>query len=126
MGKGWLCGTQNQLNFVPERHTDFIFSVIGEEWGLLGALAVVFLYYMIVRRAFIISTQTSDLYGKCIAIGIGVLFAFQVIINISMTIGLMPVVGIPLPLISYGGSSLIATLVAIGLLVNVCMRRSTF
>lgn len=125
-GKGWLCGTQNQLNFLPERHTDFIFSVIGEEWGLLGALAVVFLYFLIVRRAFAITTLTSDLYGKCIATGIGTLIAFQVIINISMTIGLMPVVGIPLPLISYGGSSLIATIIAIGLLVNVGMRRSTF
>ena len=125
-GKGWLAGTQNQLNFLPERHTDFIFSVIGEEWGLVGALAVVFLYYMIAKKAFTIAALTSDLYGKAIAVGIGTLIAFQVIINISMTIGLMPVVGIPLPLVSYGGSSLIATLVAIGLLLNVGMRRSTF
>lgn len=125
-GKGWLNGTQNQLNFLPERHTDFIFSVIGEEWGFLGAMTLVFLYFMIAQRSFTISTLTSDLYGRLIATGIGMLIAFQVIINIAMTIGLMPVVGIPLPLVSYGGSSLIATLIAIGLLINVGLRRSTF
>ncbi|MDO8524911.1 MAG: rod shape-determining protein RodA [Candidatus Omnitrophota bacterium] len=125
-GKGWMNGTQNQLNFLPERHTDFIFSVIGEEWGFLGALALVLMYFFIVRRAFNISALTSDLYGKTIASGIGVMIGLQVVINIAMTIGLMPVVGIPLPLVSYGGSSLIATVVAIGLLINVGIRRSTF
>ncbi|MCX5685920.1 MAG: FtsW/RodA/SpoVE family cell cycle protein, partial [Candidatus Omnitrophica bacterium] len=93
---------------------------------LVGALAVVFLYFMIAKKAFTIAALTSDLYGKAIAVGIGTLIACQAIINISMTIGLMPVVGIPLPLVSYGGSSLIATLIAIGLLVNVGLRRSTF
>lgn len=126
IGKGWLNGTQNQLNFLPERHTDFIFSVIGEEWGFLGALALILLYFMIVKRAFNIAMLTSDIYGKAVATGVGVMIALQVIINISMTIGLMPVVGIPLPLVSYGGSSLITTLAGIGLLVNVSMRRSTF
>ncbi|MCX5677673.1 MAG: rod shape-determining protein RodA [Candidatus Omnitrophica bacterium] len=126
IGKGWLNGTQNQLNFIPERHTDFIFSVIGEEWGFLGALALILLYLFIVHRAFNIGNLTSDRYGKCIATGIAVLLSLQVIINIGMTIGLMPVVGIPLPLVSYGGSSLLATLVAVGLLLNVGMRRSTF
>lgn len=125
-GKGWLNGTQNQLNFIPERHTDFIFSVIGEEWGFLGALVLVLLFVLIVHRAFNIGNLTSDRYGKCIATGIAVLFGLQVIINIGMTIGLMPVVGIPLPLVSYGGSSLLTTLIAIGLLLNVGMRRSTF
>lgn len=125
-GKGWLAGTQNQLNFLPERHTDFIFSVIGEEWGFLGSFAVTFLYFLIVRKAFTIASLTTDMYGKAIATGIGVMIALQVIINVGMTIGLMPVVGIPLPLVSYGGSSLIATLAAIGLLLNVGMRRSTF
>lgn len=125
-GKGWLSGTQNQLNFLPERHTDFIFSVVGEEWGLLGALGLVLLYFMIVKRALNIASSTSDVYGKSIATGIAVMIAMQVIINIGMTIGLMPVVGIPMPLISYGGSSLIATFIAVGLLLNVGMRRSTF
>ena len=126
LGKGWLNGTQNQLNFLPERHTDFIFSVIGEEWGFFGALALILLYYMIIQRAFTIAGNTSDRYGQCIATGIAVLLAMQVIINLSMTIGLMPVVGIPLPLVSYGGSSLLTTMVAVGLLLNVGMRRSTF
>ena len=126
LGKGWLNGTQNQLNFLPERHTDFIFSVIGEEWGFFGALALILLYYMIIQRAFTIAGNTSDRYGQCIATGVAVLLAMQVIINLSMTIGLMPVVGIPLPLVSYGGSSLLATMVAVGLLLNVGMRRSTF
>jgi len=126
LGKGWLNGTQNQLNFIPERHTDFIFSVIGEEWGFFGALALVLLYYLIIQRAFNIANLTSDRYGKCIATGIAMLLSLQVIINIAMTMGMMPVVGIPLPLVSYGGSSLLATLVAIGLLLNVGMRRSTF
>jgi rod shape determining protein RodA len=125
-GKGWLSGTQSKLNFLPERHTDFIFSVIGEEWGLLGALALLLLYFILIKRAFIIADLTRDMYGKLIATGITVMLAFQVIINISMTIGLMPVVGIPLPLVSYGGSSLIATLIAVALLLNVGMRRSKF
>lgn len=126
IGKGWLNGTQNQLNFLPERHTDFIFSVVGEEFGFIGASALILLYFVLVKKAFTISDTTSDMYGKCIATGVGVLLAMQVIINIGMTIGLMPVVGIPLPLVSYGGSSLLATMIAIGLLLNVGMRRSTF
>jgi rod shape determining protein RodA len=125
-GKGWLAGTQNQLNFLPERHTDFIFSVVGEEWGFLGAAALVLLFYLVVQKAFTIANLTSDRYGKLVATGIGTLLGMQVVINISMTMGMMPVVGIPLPLVSYGGSSLLATLVAIGLLLNVFMRRSTF
>lgn len=125
-GKGWLNGTQNQLNFLPERHTDFIFSVIGEEWGFIGAAALIALYFMIVNKAFIIAALTSDIYGRTIATGIAVMIAMQVLINVGMTIGLMPVVGIPLPLVSYGGSSLITTLVSVGLLLNVGMRRSTF
>jgi len=126
VGKGWLNGTQNQLNFLPERHTDFIFSVIGEEFGFIGASALILLYFVLVNKAFTISNTTSDMYGKCIATGVGVLLAMQVIINVGMTIGLMPVVGIPLPLVSYGGSSLLSTMISVGLLLNVGMRRSTF
>lgn len=126
IGKGWLNGTQNQLNFLPERHTDFIFSVIGEEWGFLGVMVLLLLYFLIIKRAFTIASSTSDLYGKSIATGIAVMISLQVIINMGMTVGLMPVVGIPLPLVSYGGSSLLSTLVAVGLLLNVGMRRSTF
>ena len=125
-GKGWLAGTQNQLNFLPERHTDFIFSVIGEEWGLFGALVIVALYFFVIQRALTIASLTSDAYGRAVATGIAAMLALQVVVNIAMTIGLMPVVGIPLPLVSYGGSSLITTLISIGLLINVGMRRSTF
>ena len=125
-GKGWTRGTQNQLNFLPERHTDFIFSVIGEEWGFLGAILIVFLFFLLIKKAFNTALLTSDIYGKAIAVGIAAMLGLQVIINIGMTIGLAPVVGIPLPLVSYGGSSLVSTLMAIGLLVNVGMRRSTF
>ena len=126
LGKGYHAGTQNQLNFLPERHTDFIFSIIGEEWGFAGAIFLVLCYFFIVKKAYTIAGLTTDMYGKAIACGIGTMLAMQVVINIGMTIGMMPVVGIPLPLVSYGGSSLIMTLVAIGLLLNVGMRRSTF
>ncbi len=125
-GKGWLAGTQNQLNFLPERHTDFIFSVVGEEWGFFGSALLVLMYYFLIRRIFRIACLTSDLSGALIASGIGILLALQVAINIGMTIGLMPVVGIPLVLVSYGGSSLLTTFAAIGLVLNVGMRRSTF
>ena len=125
-GKGWLAGTQNQLNFLPERHTDFIFSVVGEEWGFFGSAVLVLLYFILIKRIFRIASLTSDTSGKLIAVGIGTLFAFQVVINIGMTIGLMPVVGIPLILVSYGGSSLVATFIAVALVLNVGMRRSTF
>lgn len=125
-GKGWLGGTQNQLNFLPERHTDFIFSVIGEEWGFIGALVLISLYALIVVRGLKIIDRTPDLSGKLMATGFIALFAVQAIINIGMTIGFLPIVGLTLPLISYGGSSLVATLVTMGLLLNVGMRRSLF
>ena len=126
LGKGWLSGTQNQLNFLPERHTDFIFAVVGEEWGFFGAGLLILAYFVIVNRAFIIAALTGDMYGKAVATGIAVLLSSQVLINIGMTLGMMPVVGIPLPLVSYGGSSLIATFIAVGLLVNIGIRRSRF
>lgn len=125
-GKGWLSGTQNQLNFLPERHTDFIFSVVGEEWGFLGAMALIGLYFLILKRGLIIIERTTDIYGKLLGVGIVTMLGFQIFINISMTIGLMPVVGVPLPLISYGGSSLWTTLIAVALLLNVGMRRTRF
>ncbi len=126
IGKGWLAGTQNQLNFLPERHTDFIFSVIGEEWGLFGALILILLFFLIVRRSLDIACSTNDMYGKLVAVGIITLLTLQVVINIAMTIGFMPVVGIPLPLVSYGGSSMLTSFIAIALLLNIGMRRSRF
>ncbi len=126
IGKGWLSGTQNQLNFLPERHTDFIFSVIGEEWGFLGAMVLVGLYFLVLKRALIIIERTTDTYGKLLGAGLVTMLGFQIFVNISMTIGIMPVVGLPLPLISYGGSSLWTTLIAIALILNVGMRRTRF
>jgi len=121
-GKGWLNGTQNYLRFLPERHTDFIFSVIGEEWGYMGAIMLIGLYAVIIARGIRIASGTNDVYGKVIAVGVVTLIAFQVIVNISMTIGLMPVVGLPLPAISYGGSSTIVALIGAGLLLSVSRR----
>ena len=125
-GKGWLSGTQNQLNFLPERHTDFIFSVVGEEWGFLGALILLLLYAFIVYRSMKIIETTPDIYGRLIATGFITLFSLQVIINIGMTIGFLPIVGLTLPLISYGGSSIITTLIYIGFLLNIGVRRPLF
>ena len=125
-GKGWLGGTQNQLNFLPERHTDFIFSVVGEEWGFLGARILVRLYTLVIYRGTKIIETTPDTYGRLMAAGFVALFFLQVAINVGMTIGFLPVVGLTLPLISYGGSSLVVMLVCIGLLLNIGMRRPLF
>lgn len=122
LGKGWLAGTQNQLNFLPERHTDFIFSVVGEEWGVLGAIVLLILYFILFWRAFSIAQGSSNLAGRLLACGIIALLGFQIVINIAMTMGFVPVVGLPLPLISYGGSSLLTTMVCIALLLNIGMR----
>jgi rod shape determining protein RodA len=121
-GKGWLNGTQSQLKFLPEKHTDFIFSTIAEEWGFLGAIVLISLYLLIISRGIRIMEKTTDIYGKALAAGFTTLLAFQVLINISMTIGFMPVVGIPLPMISYGGSNTVMTLAGIGLLMSVAKR----
>jgi rod shape determining protein RodA len=122
LGKGWLSGTQNQLNFLPERHTDFIFSVIGEEWGFLGSVIVVFLYFFLIRRCLNIASQMEDLFSRLVCYGIVIMLSFQIIVNIAMTIGLMPVVGLPLPLMSYGGSSIVVTFIALGILMNLRTR----
>ncbi|MFH1665766.1 MAG: rod shape-determining protein RodA [Candidatus Omnitrophota bacterium] len=121
-GKGWLAGTQSYLKFLPERHTDFIFSVIGEEWGLAGAVVLVGLYALLIARGIKIMSGSGDICGKAIACGVVTLIAFQVFVNISMTIGLMPVVGLPLPAISYGGSNTVASLVCAGFLLSVSRR----
>ncbi len=125
-GKGWLSGTQSRLNFIPERHTDFIFSVVGEEWGYVGVLLVLILFLVLIRKAISVSETTEEDFGRFIAAGIGSLFMIQVVMNIGMNAGLMPVVGVPLPFISYGGSSLLTSFVAVGLLLNIKMRRSIF
>lgn len=125
-GKGWMAGTQNQLNFLPERHTDFIFSTIGEEWGFFGSSILILLYAILIYQGLKIAHNTTDSYGKLLATGIVTLLAFQVVVNIGMAMGFMPVVGLPLPLLSYGGSSLLTTMVSIGILLNIGMRRPRF
>ncbi|MGO8684453.1 MAG: rod shape-determining protein RodA [Thermoleophilia bacterium] len=127
VGSGSLHGqgnqaTQTTLNFLPEHQTDFIFAVVSERWGFLGALLLIALYGLLVWRALRIATLAHDVYGSLIAGGIAVAMAFQVFVNIGMSIGIMPVTGIPLPFISYGGSSMITNLMLVGLLESVHLR----
>ncbi len=123
IGKGLFEGTQNQLNFLPENHTDFIFSVIGEEMGFVGAVFLLFLYFILLYRSLVISRVSGDTFGSLISCGIFSMWLFQVFINIGMTIGIMPVTGIPLPFISYGGSALVVNLLCCGLLMNIHLRK---
>jgi rod shape determining protein RodA len=116
-------GTQTNLDFIPAHHTDFIFAVVGEELGLIGALILIGAFCLLLWRGVRIANNARDFYGSMIAYGIVIMLAFQIIVNIGMTIGIMPITGIPLPFISYGGSSLIVSLAAIGLLTNIHMRR---
>ncbi|MBI3313449.1 MAG: rod shape-determining protein RodA [Candidatus Omnitrophica bacterium] len=125
-GKGYLAGTQSQLQFVPEHHTDFIFCVIGEEWGFAGALLLLILYGLLFRAAFQVVEHTTDLKAKLLVAGIAAVIFSQLFINIGMTVGLMPITGITLPLVSYGGSSLVMTAIALGLVLSVYKERSIF
>lgn len=122
-GKGFMKGSQSQLRFLPARHTDFIFSVIGEEAGFLGVLAVIVLYFFMLARMFLSVSKARDRAGVYIIFTASLLIAFQFLVNILMIIGLFPVVGITLPFISYGGSSLLTNFIACGLILNVKMRR---
>ena len=124
-GKGFLKGTQTQLGFLPEQHTDFIFSVIGEEGGWVFSQLTIILYVILVWRAFVISREARDRYGSLVAIGIAAMFTFYAVINIGMVTGMMPVAGIPLLLISYGGSSILSSLCAVGILLSISVRRYT-
>ena len=121
-GKGWLSGTQGQLNFLPESHTDFIFGIFSEETGFLGFLFLLGLYLSIIYSCFKISEKSDDNFGKMFSLGVGTMLAFQMYINISMAIGLSPVVGLPLPLMSYGGSSLLVTFISLGIVQNINRR----
>lgn len=123
LGKGLLGGPQSHLTFLPIRHTDFIFSVVGEEFGFAGAVALLALFMFILYRGVQIASQARDLLGVLLSGGVVSMFAFHIFVNIGMTVGIMPVTGIPLPLFSYGGSNMIMNLAALGLLLNVYMRR---
>jgi rod shape determining protein RodA len=123
VGKGYLKGTQNTLSFLPEQHTDFILSVLAEEWGFLGSSLVLILYMFLFIWGLNIAHKSRDSFGTILAVGITCMIFWEAFINIGMVMGLMPVVGVPLPLISYGGSSVITTMIGIGLLMGVSMRR---
>jgi len=125
-GKGFLNGTQNKLRFLPEKHTDFIFSVWAEEWGFVGCFILLTLFALLVVLCLRVARRSKDRYGSMLVVGMTALVLWQVLINIGMVIGLLPVVGITLPFVSYGGSSLIALCVAVGLIENVSMRRYIF
>ena len=125
-GKGYLEGTQNALSFLPEQHTDFIFSVLAEEWGFMGASLVVILFLLVLLWGLNIAHKCRDPFGILLVVGVDAIIFWEMFINIGMVMGLMPVVGVPLPLISYGGSSTLTIMIAIGLLLNVSMRRFMF
>lgn len=122
LGKGLFDGPQTNGRFVPEQQTDFIFTVSGEELGFLGSSFILFLYTVILMRGFSIAKRTNDLFGRLVTMGVVAWFSFQIFQNIGMTMGLMPMTGVPLPFLSYGGSSMFANMIAIGLLQNVYQR----
>lgn len=123
LGKGFLKGTQTQLKFLPEQQTDFVFSVFAEEWGLLGGIVLLVLFLCLILWGLKIAQRARDLPGTLIAFGMAMLIFWEVFINIGMVLGILPVVGIPLPFLSYGGSSMVMLLAGIGLMLNVSMRR---
>ena len=123
VGLGYLQGTQTNLDFVPEQHTDFIFTVVGEEFGFVGGAALLSLYGVVLWRAFRIASLSKDPFGTYLAAGIASMFALQMFVNVGMNIGIMPITGIPLPFVSYGGSSLLLNAAAIGVLESIHMRR---
>jgi len=119
LGKGWLHGTQSQLEFLPERHTDFIFAVIAEEWGLIGVSILLFLYLFIIGRGMYLASQSQSAFGRMMAGSIVLSFFVYVFVNIGMVSGILPVVGVPLPLISYGGTSMVTLLAGFGILMSI-------
>jgi rod shape determining protein RodA len=124
LGKGYLHGTQTNLDYVPEQHTDFIFTVVGEELGFVrGAMPLLLLFGILLWRAFRTALLSRDPFGTYVAVGVFAMIVIQVFVNVGMTIGIMPITGIPLPFISYGGSALISDFIGIGLLQSVYMRR---
>lgn len=122
-GKGYLRGTQSQLEFLPEHTTDFVFSVLAEEWGFFGCAVVLTFYLLLLFKILAVISKSKDLFSSLLAFGIGSQLFFHTIINIGMVIGILPVVGIPLPLFSYGGSSMLSVMFSLGLVLGVSMRR---
>ena len=122
-GRGYGNGTQTNLDYVPEQHTDFIFTVVGEEFGFVGSMAFLGLFGLLLWRAIRIAYLSKDPFGTYLAAGVASMFAIQMFVNVGMVLGIMPITGIPLPFVSYGGSQMLANFLAIGILLNVHMRR---
>jgi len=122
-GKGWLMGTQSHLDFLPESHTDFIIAVMGEEFGLVGICVLLLIYLLLIGRGLVITAQAQTLFGKLLAGSLTMTFFVYVFVNIGMVSGLLPVVGVPLPFISYGGTSLVTLLSAFGVLMSIHTHR---
>tara|TARA_B100001750_G_C15039449_1_gene365899 strand:- start:36 stop:575 length:540 start_codon:yes stop_codon:yes gene_type:complete len=118
-GKGFLMGSQSYLKYLPEKQTDFIFTLIGEEFGFIGTIFIISLFFILILIAFYISIKSSHTFGKILSIGVATNLFIYVVLNTGMVTGLMPVVGIPLPLISYGGTALLSIMISFGLLLNV-------
>lgn len=125
-GKGFLEGTQSQLYFLPEQHTDFVFSVFAEEWGFVGSAVLLLLFTGLALWGLSVARDCKERFGHLLALGVTALIFWQIFINLCMVTGFLPVVGIPLPLFSYGGSSLVTTLLGVGFLLNIRMRRYLF
>jgi rod shape determining protein RodA len=125
-GKGYMNGTQSQLNFLPEQFTDFIFSVFSEEWGFFGSLVLLAAYLILILKGLSIASKAKDKLGRLIAVGVVTIFVIHVFVNVGVATGIMPVTGLTLPLVSYGGSSIFSTSIALGLLLNVSYRRFDF
>jgi rod shape determining protein RodA len=124
LGSGFLKGVQASGGFIPEIHTDFIFSAVGEEWGLIGAIVLLIFYGILIYRMIKLAKESKDITGRLICVGTASAFLFSILQNIGMTIGIMPVAGITLPFMSYGGSSILANFISLGLVLNVSMRKN--
>ena len=122
-GKGYMQGSQSQLNFLPEKHTDFIFTMLGEEFGFFGCMLLLGLYGTLLLAGMSIATTSRSTFGAMVAAGVTALLFIHILINCAMVMGMLPVVGVPLPLMSYGGSIMVSTVLAVGLLLNVCAHR---
>jgi rod shape determining protein RodA len=125
-GKGYMHGTQNRLNFLPEQHTDFIFAVFSEEWGLIGCAVLLLLYFVMTVYCLKLVQRSKDRFGALLVFGMIAIVFWHVTINVAMVSGIMPVVGVPLPMVSYGGSALASMMFAVGIMMNVSMRRYIF
>jgi rod shape determining protein RodA len=122
-GQGYMRGSQNQFHFLPDQYTDFPFPVLAEDWGFLGSVFLIALYAFLVLWALRIASQAKDRFGAVVAVGVGALVFWHAVFNLGMVTGLLPVVGVTLPLFSYGGSSVLTVLIGLGLLMNVSIRR---